>query len=156
GKITLFFTAGAIYVATHKTNISELDGIGRQMPFTMASFIVGALSMIGIPPFAGFISKWYLSLGALEAGEFFVLGVLATSTILNACYFMPIVYTAFLREPKSNTNISRHDKGGIQEAPVLVVLPLVLTAIGTLFIFFYPSIFLEIIKVVISNVIEVY
>ncbi len=153
GKITLFFTAGAIYVATHKTKISELDGIGRQMPFTMAAFTVGALSMIGIPPFAGFISKWYLSLGALEAGDIFVLGVLATSTILNACYFMPIVYVAFMKEPKPDPHHHEHSSSGIHEAPVFAVAPLVLTAIGTVLIFFYPSLFLEIIKIIVANVI---
>lgn len=152
GKITLFFTAGAIYVATHKTKISELDGIGRQMPFTMAAFTVGALSMIGIPPFAGFISKWYLSLGALEAGDIFVLGVLATSTILNACYFMPIVYVAFMKEPKPDPHHHEHSSSGIHEAPVFAVAPLVLTAIGTVLIFFYPSLFLEIIKIIVANV----
>ncbi len=148
GKITLFFTAGAIYVATHKTKISELDGIGKQMPFTMGAFTVGALSMIGIPPFAGFISKWYLSLGALEAGDIFVLAVLATSTILNACYFMPIIYIAFLKESKSIINNRK-----INEAPMLIVIPLVIAAIGTVFIFFYPSIFIDIIKVIILAVI---
>lgn len=152
GKITLFFTAGAIYVATHKTKISELDGIGRQMPFTMAAFTVGALSMIGVPPFAGFISKWYLSLGALEAGQIFVLAVLAASTILNACYFMPIVYVAFMKEPKPDPHHHGHSSTGIHEAPVFAVVPLVLTAIGTVLIFFYPSFFLEIINIVVANV----
>lgn len=153
GKITLFFTAGAVYVVTNKTKISEFDGIGRQMPFTMASFTVGALSMIGTPPFAGFISKWYLSLGALEAKQFFILGVLAASTILNAAYFMPIIYTAFLKEPKLNTN-NKNGKTEIKEASVLAVLPLVITAISTLLIFFYPSIFLDIIKIAVSYVIK--
>ncbi len=152
GKITLFFTAGAIYIATHKTKISELDGIGRQMPFTMGAFTVGALSMIGIPPFSGFISKWYLSLGALEAGDIFVLAVLATSTILNACYFMPIVYVAFMKEPKPDPHHHGYNSTAIHEAPVFAVAPLVLTAIGTVLIFFYPSFFLEIIKIIVANV----
>lgn len=153
GKITLFFAAGAIYVATHKTKISELDGIGKQMPITMTAFTVGAFSMIGVPPFAGFISKWYLSLGALEAGDLFVLVVLALSTILNACYFLPIIYMAFLRESKSTMSDKNH-RIKIKEAPVLVVIPLVIAATGTVFIFLYPSIFIDIIKIVISTVIE--
>ncbi len=87
GKITLFFTAGAIYVATHKTKISELNGIGKQMPFTMTAFTIASLSMIGIPPAAGFISKWYLVLGSIEAHQMPIVIVIMASTILNACYF---------------------------------------------------------------------
>src|SRR3546814_9370922 len=66
GKITLFMCAGAIYVATHKTEISEMDGLGRRMPFTYAAFLVGSLSIIGLPPFIGMWSKWYLGMGAVE------------------------------------------------------------------------------------------
>ncbi|GAI83752.1 unnamed protein product, partial [marine sediment metagenome] len=73
-KITLFFVAGAIYVKTHKQNISELAGIGRQMPLTMACFAIGAFGLAGIPPVCGFVSKWYLCLGALEAKQLIFLG----------------------------------------------------------------------------------
>ncbi|MCS7214625.1 MAG: monovalent cation/H+ antiporter subunit D family protein [Thermodesulfovibrio sp.] len=152
GKITLFFTAGAIYVATRKTKISELDGIGKKMPLTMASFTIGALSMIGIPPFAGVISKWYLSLGALEANQLFVLVILTLSTILNACYFMPIVYAAFMKKPKYDDNFKEYSGGGIHEAPMFVVIPPLITAILTVLIFLYPSFFLEIIRVILANI----
>ena len=81
-KITLFFCAGSIYVASHKTNISQMKGIGRQMPWTMTAFSIGALSMIGVPPVAGFISKWYLAVGAIEAG---------TSPSGSACMYLPVV-----------------------------------------------------------------
>ncbi|MCB9569404.1 MAG: monovalent cation/H+ antiporter subunit D family protein [Myxococcales bacterium] len=99
GKITLFFAAGSIYTAAHKTNISELDGIGRKMPWTMGAFAVGSLSMIGVPPTAGFISKWYLLSGAWETGYTFVVVVIFLSTLLNAGYFLPIVWRAFFRAP---------------------------------------------------------
>ncbi|MDW7971807.1 MAG: monovalent cation/H+ antiporter subunit D family protein [Thermodesulfovibrio sp.] len=145
GKITLFFTAGAIYVATRKTKISELDGIGKRMPLTMASFTVGAVSMIGVPPFAGFISKWYLSVGAIESDELFVLVILAISTILNACYFMPIVYAAFMKESKNN------EYNGINEAPILVLIPTVLTAVLTLLIFLYPDLFMKLIMLIVNQ-----
>jgi multicomponent Na+:H+ antiporter subunit D len=164
GKITLFFTAGAIYVATHKTEISQLNGIGRQMPFTMAAFTVGALSMIGIPIFAGFLSKWYIVFGSLEAGHLPIIIVMVVSTILNACYFMPIVYAAFFKEPALERHISNtkpHDAGysgihnansknGIHEAPAMMVVPLVFTAIGTIVLFFAPSVFLDLAKMVAS------
>lgn len=144
GKITLFFTAGAIYVATHKTEISQLDGIGRRMPFTMAAFTLGALSMIGIPPLGGFISKWYLFLGSMEAGQMPIIIVLAASTILNACYFLPVVYAAFFREANPG--------GGIREAPAFMVAPLVLTALGALALFFTPGLFLDLAKMAVTKV----
>ncbi|MEZ4452077.1 MAG: proton-conducting transporter membrane subunit [Nannocystaceae bacterium] len=102
GKITLFFAAGSIYTAAHKTNVSELDGIGRKMPFTMGAFAIGSLSMIGVPPTAGFISKWYLLGGAWETGYTFVVVVLLLSTALNCGYFLPIVWRAFFRAPPTH------------------------------------------------------
>lgn len=150
GKITLFFTAGAIYVVTHKTKISELDGIGKQMPLTMAAFTIGALSMIGIPPFAGFLSKWYIGIGAIEAGHLPVVAVIAVSTILNAAYFLPIIYAAFFKEPEG----VKPDKNGfykIKEAPALMIVPLTFTALGTLVIFIWPSLFLNLINIVVGG-----
>jgi len=143
GKITLFFAAGAIYVATHKTNISQLDGIGRRMPFTMGAFTLGAISMIGIPPLGGFLSKWYLVNGAIEAGELPILLVLAGSTILNASYFLPVVYRAFFKEPET-------PQEGIKEAPVLMVASLSLTAIGAVGLFFKPDLFLNLANIVVA------
>jgi multicomponent Na+:H+ antiporter subunit D len=99
GKITLFFCAGAILVAAHKTEVSQLDGIGRRMPWTLGAFAVGALSMIGLPPAAGFVSKWYLMLGSLSTEHYFAVTVLIVSTLLNAAYFVPIVYAAFSGRP---------------------------------------------------------
>lgn len=146
GKITLFFVAGAIYVAAHKTKVSELNGIGKQMPFTMTAFAVGAFSMIGIPPFGGFVSKWYISIGAIEAGMLPIIAVIATSTILNAAYFLPIVYAAFFKELPPGEKAKRH------EAPALMVIPLTLTAAGVFVLFVWPSIFLKLAKMVAAGV----
>jgi multicomponent Na+:H+ antiporter subunit D len=137
GKITLFFCAGAILVAAHKTNVSQLAGIGRRMPWTMAAFTVGALSMIGLPPTAGFASKWYILLGAVEAEQMFAISVIVLSTLLNAGYFLPIVYTAFFRSPEGNPGGSGAETHG--EAPLTVVLALTTTAIGTVILFFFPT-----------------
>jgi hypothetical protein len=63
GKITLFMCAGSIYVATHKTNISQMTGLGRTMPITFFAFFIGAMSIIGLPPLAGSWSKWLLIVG---------------------------------------------------------------------------------------------
>lgn len=131
GKITLFFCAGAIYVAAHKTEISELDGIGRRMPVTLFAFFIGSLAVIGLPPTGGAWSKWYLMMGALEADRLVLVGVLALSTLLNVAYLMPIVARGFLLPAKDGWT------GGVQEAPLLCVAPLFLTAIGSIVLFFY-------------------
>ncbi len=128
GKITLFFCAGAIYVASHKTLVSELDGLGRQMPLTFAAFTLGALSIIGLPPLGGAWTKWWLMVGALDAGQAWLLGVLALSTLLNIAYLLPIPARAFLA-----------GNGGWhwREAPWACVLPLSLTALASLALFFW-------------------
>ncbi|MDA0276199.1 MAG: monovalent cation/H+ antiporter subunit D family protein [Proteobacteria bacterium] len=133
GKITLFFAAGAIYTAAHKTEVSQLDGIGRRMPWTMAAFAVGAISMIGLPPAAGFLSKWVLLTAVLEAGHWMALGVIAASTLLNAAYFAPIVHRAFLRPEAAGTQAHG-------EAPLPMVAALTATAALTVALFFYPDI----------------
>jgi multicomponent Na+:H+ antiporter subunit D len=133
GKITLFFAAGAIYTAAHKTEVSQLDGIGRRMPWTMGAFAIGALSMIGLPPAAGFISKWYMLSGAMAGAHWIAVAVIAGSTLLNAGYFLPIVYRAFLRVPDP----ADHPHG---EAPLPVVMALTATAIGTIVLFFLPDV----------------
>ncbi len=128
-KITLFFAAGSIYTAAHKTNVSEMDGIARRMPWTMAAFTVGALSLVGIPPAAGFFSKWYIILGAAEGGHLVVLAVLAASTLLNAAYFLPVIYAAYFRTPAEDA----HPHG---EAPLSMIVAMVITATGVLALFF--------------------
>jgi len=124
-KITLFFAAGAIYTAAGKTEVSQLDGIGRRMPWTMGAFAIGALSLIGIPPLAGFLSKWMMIQGAAQAGNTMALVVFGLSTLLNAAYFLPIVHAAFFRQPAASD--PQHG-----EAPWPIVVALVLTAAATL------------------------
>ncbi len=131
GKITLFFTAGAIYVASKKTELSQLRGIGRRMPITMTAFAIGALSMIGVPPTAGFVSKWYIIAGAFQLDDYFVLTVLALSTGLNAAYFLPVIFRAFFRE-EDQPPAKPHG-----EAPWPMVAALSTTALLTLLFFFY-------------------
>ena len=138
GKITLFMAAGAIYTAAHKTKVSELAGIGRRMPWTMGAFAIGALSMIGLPPAAGFISKWYMLMGAMEVEQWFAVAVILGSTLLNAAYFLPILYTAFLKPEAADGH--GHEHG---EAPLPIVLALVTTAAGTILLFLFPGPALE-------------
>jgi multicomponent Na+:H+ antiporter subunit D len=136
GKITLFFCAGAIFVATGKKYISEMVGIGRRMPVTMIAFFIGAMSVIGLPPTGGFLSKWYLLLGTIEADRMAILLVLLFSSLLNAAYFLPIVYKAFFC-----TDEEAMFEKKVQEAPIWCVAPLTITATITIVLFFYPDIF---------------
>jgi multicomponent Na+:H+ antiporter subunit D len=134
GKITLFFCAGAILVTTHKTEISQMAGLGRTMPVTMAAFFVASLSIIGFPLLGGMWSKWYLALGTLEAGQLILLAVLMISTLLNIAYLLPIPIRAFLATPDSANTPTK-----IKEAPVTCLAAIVLTALGSVALFFYPQ-----------------
>ena len=133
GKITLFFAAGAIYTAAHKTEVSELDGIGRRMPWTMGAFAVGAVSMIGLPPTAGFVSKWFILSGAYAADHWVALGTIVASTLLSAGYLLPIVYRAFFRPAGSD---DAHAHG---EAPMPMLVAMVATAAATVLMFFFAD-----------------
>ncbi len=139
GKITLFFAAGSIYTAAHKTEVSQLDGIGRMMPWTMGAFAVGAFSMIGLPPLAGFVSKWYILTGAMTAESWTAVGVLAASTLLNAAYFVPIVYRAFFVAPPAGDALGH-------EAPLPMVMAQVVTAAGCVALFLFPGLAIALAK----------
>jgi multicomponent Na+:H+ antiporter subunit D len=143
GKITLFFCAGAIYTAHHKTEIGQLDGIGRVMPFTMAAFFLGALSVTGLPPLGGAWSKMYLALGGLDGGYWFVVAALMISSLLNIAYLMPIVAAAFFPLRKRAQSVGAAAAGDDHplpdhraEAPVWCVVPLCITAAMSVALFF--------------------
>ena len=146
GKITLFFCAGAILVATHKTKISEMRGLGRTMPFTMAAFFIGSLSIIGLPPMGGLWSKWYLALGTLEAGQLGLLAVLMVSSLLNIAYLLPIPIRAFFSAPDPGEPAE-----GINEAPRTCVGALLVTAAGCVALFVYPEPLYRLMGLILSN-----
>jgi multicomponent Na+:H+ antiporter subunit D len=148
GKITLFMCAGAIFVATGKKYISEMVGIGKRMPITMTAFLVGSLSIIGLPPTGGFISKWFLVLGTLEADQVVMLVVLLGSSLLNGAYFLPMVYKAFFCTPEESMF---EDK--VQEAPLWCVVPLVLTAVASIGLFFFPQPFFDLASLAVQSII---
>jgi multicomponent Na+:H+ antiporter subunit D len=135
GKITLFFAAGAIYTAAHKTEVSQLDGIGRRMPWTLGAFAIAALSMIGLPPAVGFVSKWYMLSGAMAAQHWVAVTVIVVSTLLNAGYFLPIVYRAFFVAPPPDAQDHPHG-----EAPLPMLVALCITAAATVLLFFLPDV----------------
>lgn len=142
-KITLFFCAGAIYVATHKKNISEMDGLGKTMPFTFGAFAIASLSMIGAPPVAGFITKWNLLIGSVQAHQIGILLLLIGSTMLNAAYFAPITYRAFFgKRPAGEAVI------GIKEAPLAMLIPIIIACAISVIIGIYPDFMLHFVKAV--------
>lgn len=120
-KITLFFCAGNLAEELGIHRVDELRGVGRRMPVTMAAFTVGALGMVGVPPIAGWITKWYLGLGAVAAGDAWVVAVLAASMALNAAYFLPLIHAAWFQEPDVDRPLrtSRNEVGGWLLAPTV-------------------------------------
>jgi multicomponent Na+:H+ antiporter subunit D len=132
-KITLFFCAGAIYAKTHIENISGLNGIGKQMPVTLGVFTLAAIGLAGIPPLNGFVSKWLLGQGALDANMGIYLGLLLLSGLLNAGYFFPIIRRAFFMQSEKPLKFA--------EARLLLVIPLVVTAALSLLLGLAPDAF---------------
>ncbi len=142
-KITLFFCAGSIYVASGRTCISQLNGIGKRMPYTMAAFAIGAFSIIGMPFLAGFVTKWYLVVGSIQAGSMAILAVILVNAILDMGYFVPVLYRAFFVAPDEPEEMEK-----VNEAPRLVVAPLLVTAAGVIILGIYPNFLLQLVGMV--------
>ena len=130
-KITLFLCAGSIYVSTRKTDISQMSGLAKRMPWTMAAFALASLSVVGIPPTSGFVSKWYLALGTVESHSVVLLGVLLVSSLLNAAYLGPVVYKAYFEEGSETDE-------EVREVPWMVA-PLVVSAVASLLLGIFPG-----------------
>ena len=131
GKITLFMCAGSIYVAYHFTEISQMRGLGRAMPITFVSFLIGALSIIGLPPLGGSWSKFVLMIGAADAGQQIMIVVLMVSSLLNVAYLLPLVARGFFLPAAQD--VPEH----IKEAPLFCWLPPAITAVGCIWLFFF-------------------
>jgi len=130
-KITLFLCAGSIYVSTRKTEISQMSGLAKRMPWTMAAFALASLSVVGIPPTSGFVSKWYLALGTVEHHSLLLLGVLLVSSLLNAAYLGPVVYKAYFEKaPETQEEV--------REVPWMVA-PLAISAVASLLLGLFPG-----------------
>ena len=153
GKITLFFCAGAILVAAHKSKISEMRGLGRKMPLTMIAFFIASLSIIGVPPTGGTWSKWYLLMGTVETEHWILMVVLMISSLLNIAYLLPIPFHAFfskplpekqdegssIQEPENLVPNSELGQVQIKEAPWPSLLAIGITTLGCLILFIYPQ-----------------
>jgi len=166
-KITLFFCAGAILVATHKSNISELDGLGRKMPITMLAFTIGSLGIIGLPPASGLWSKLLIAMGTLDNGHIWLIAILMLSTLLNIGYLLQIPIKAFFKQPPieshSHDTDSHHAStdqpynlassnsmtaAGWQEAPAPSLWAIVMTSSVVILLFFYPAPLLDLLSLI--------
>lgn len=128
-KITLFLCAGNFAETLGIHCVNEMKGAGKRMPLTMTAFTIAALGMIGVPPMAGFITKWYLGTGAVQAGQPWVIAVLAASSLLNAAYFLPILYYAWFKE--SPDSWPEEQRRGRFETSLILLLPPLVTALLT-------------------------
>jgi multicomponent Na+:H+ antiporter subunit D len=134
-KVTLFFCAGSFAKTLGRKHISQLAGVGRRMPLTMIAFTIAAFGMIGVPPLAGFVSKWYLGAGAADTGAYWVVWVLVVSTILNAAYFLPVVYTGWFGE--QDEPFEEHFANGSFETTLSLLAP----TLGTAALVVYAGLF---------------
>jgi len=142
-KITLFFCAGAIYIAAHKKDISDMGGLGKTMPFTFGAFAVASLSMIGAPPVAGFVTKWSLLVGSIQAHQIGILLILIASTMLNVGYFAPVTIKAFFgKRPEGETY------QGIKEAPLSMLIPILIACTISVLLGIFPDFMMQFVKVV--------
>ena len=142
-KITLFFCAGAIYIAAHKKDISDMGGLGKTMPFTFGAFAIASLSMIGAPPVGGFITKWSLLVGSIQAHQIGILLILITSTMLNVGYFAPVTIKAFFgKRPEGETY------QGIKEAPLSMLIPILIACTISVLLGIFPNFMMQFVKAV--------
>ena len=144
GKITLFFGAGAILVATHKTEISQMRGIGRRMPVTMITFLIGSIVIVGAPPTGGMWSKWNLLLGAVNTTDWLLLAALIIGSLLSALYLLPIAVRAFYQSPDDGNET-------IQEAPISMLIALIISAAGCILLFIAPDFALDLMSMITSS-----
>lgn len=163
GKITLFFCAGAILVAAHKSKISEMRGLGRQMPLTMIAFFIASLSIIGVPPTGGTWSKWFLLMGTIETEQWILMVVLMISSLLNIAYLLPIPFHAFFSKPLlENKDISSNNRETmdldthkeqeqIKEAPWPSLIAIGITTLGCLILFIYPQPLFDLATAILAN-----
>ena len=145
-KITLFFCAGAIYYNTGKKNIDEIKGIGKKMPITMWCFGIASISLVGIPPTNGFVSKWYLALGGLTANKLLAAVILLLSGFLTAAYLLPIVVTAFFQSSE-DANTEK------QEAPLRMLAPIVILTGIVVFLGLFPNAVLNFIEGIVKDIV---
>ena len=136
-KVTLFFSAGNLSATLGLHHVSRMKGVGRRLPWTMTAFTIDAFGMIGIPPLAGFISKWYLGIGGMASGQYWVIAILVFSTLLNAAYFLPVVYTVWFE--KQLIPWPKDTYTGKLETHWMLLLPPLVTALMIIIVGFFAN-----------------
>ena len=139
-KITLFFAAGAIYSSTGYTKISEMDGIGKKLKVVSIAFTLGAMSLVGIPLLVGFTSKWYIVQSSVEVGQWFILLIITTSTLLNIGYFTPIIYKFFFKNELKEVSF--------KTLPRDISLSIIICCALMVILFLQPNLVMEVISYV--------
>lgn len=138
-KITLFFCVGAIMHYENKTELHEIEGIGKRMPKTMLSFTVASICLIGIPPMNGFVSKWYLAIGGLEKGNYLVPIILLLSALLTAAYLIPIISAAFFKgKPAHDIEVSEPNN--------FMLVPIIILSSLNVILGFFPNLLITMIE----------
>lgn len=140
-KSALFLCAGAVIYQTGKRTIKDFEGIGYKMPITMLVFTIGSLSMVGIPMFNGFISKWNLAMASVQGGKFAYVALIMVSSFLNAMYYLPIVLSAFLKKGAQTDLTYEKDK-----VPMTMLIPMLLLGAGCLLFGLYPQLIMNIVE----------
>jgi multicomponent Na+:H+ antiporter subunit D len=143
-KVTMLLAAGAVIYRTGKRDISDLRGLGKQMPFTMGAFSIAALSMVGIPPLTGFVSKWLLLIGTIEAGSYAFTFVILASSLLNAVYYMRLINYIHFKNPSAESTV-------VAEAPMSMLVPILILGLGAIFLGMLADIPLELIEKAVSS-----
>ncbi|MGB3647602.1 MAG: monovalent cation/H+ antiporter subunit D family protein [Desulfobulbales bacterium] len=136
--LCLFIFAGIVIYKKGGQQLQDLAGLYKKMPVTMAAFTVGALSMIGVPPTAGFFSKWYLILGAIDAGKYHFMAALLFSSLVNAILFFRVIEIAYF-EPKVDHHGGEAEEIAIDEAPFSMLMPLIIVALSLIVIGLYSG-----------------
>lgn len=150
-KIVLFFCSGSILISSGRTKVSELRGIGRKMPITMTCFTIASLSLVGIPPTNGFVSKWYLALGGLEGNKLLFVVILLISAFLTAAYLLPIVVTAFLPSKEKGANIEEFKD--LKESPLSMISSIIILTVIVILLGIFPNPVIAIISEIASEII---
>jgi multicomponent Na+:H+ antiporter subunit D len=151
-KTCLFLCAGAIYYQTGRKQVNQFAGMGYKMPITMGAFTVASFSMVGIPLFGGFISKYGLALGSLQADLPLLIIVIILSGLLNATYYFPIIGQAYFSQETTPEHDNHHDEKKFQkdQIPLSMIVPIVILALGIIYLGIFPGTVLEFIDRTVS------
>jgi multicomponent Na+:H+ antiporter subunit D len=126
-KCALFMAMGCIFFRINSVRLEDMPGIAKQMPVTMAAFVVAGLGLIGVPLTTGFISKWYLIEASLEKGSWYIVALIVASSLLAVIYIWRVVEVAYFKRPAGRP------AEGISEAPVTMLVPMWIMTLASVY-----------------------